>query len=147
MTGDYIGARQRFEESIGVGYLSFVAHYLLGFLADIQGDTKEAHWQYNRVLEVSAPPDGMQIEDINILGYRALALVGLGQWDMGKAILSTLDNSASDSGEVLCNMARAWAVMGERSRAQELLSRAFAAHMGPTDKEVSLDPHFRSIPD
>lgn len=145
VTGDYVSARQRFEESIGAGYLAFAAHYMLGFLADVQADAKEAHWQYHRVLELTAGTDGIPLDDINLLGYRALALVGLGRWDEGKAILNALDSRAVDAGEVLCSMARAWAVMGENDRAKEWLNKACAAHMGPTEKEVVRDPHFRSL--
>ncbi len=145
ITGDFVSARQRFEESIGAGYLSFAAHYFLGFLADLQADMKEAHWQYNRVLELTQTPEGVVIDDIHMLGHRALALVGLGRWDDGKAILADFDAQAVDSGEVLACVARAWGVMGDAAKARQWLDLAIASHAGPTEKEVARDPHFRLL--
>jgi serine/threonine-protein kinase len=145
VTSDYVSARQRFEESIGAGYLAFAAHYLLGFVADLQADAKEAHWQYNRVLELTQSAEGVAIDDIHMLGYRALALVGLGRWDEAKAILADLESRAVDSGEVLSSVARAWGVMGDPVKAREWLAKAVAAPMGPTEKEILPDPHFRLL--
>jgi hypothetical protein len=74
-----------------------------------------------------------------------LALVGLGRWDDGKAILAHFDAQAVDSGEVLACVARAWGVMGDAAKARQWLDLAIASHAGPTEKEVARDPHFRLL--
>jgi serine/threonine protein kinase/Flp pilus assembly protein TadD len=147
VTGDILGARQRFEESIAAGYMSFVSHYMLGYVAGLQGDAAEAIWQYRRVLELTRLPDGSPTTDIHQLGYQAMAYAGLGDRKLAAEILEVLEPRATNSGEVLGDIARAWAILGERQKAQLSLRQAFAAHAGPTEKEVALDPHFATLKD
>jgi eukaryotic-like serine/threonine-protein kinase len=147
VTGDLLGARQRFEESIAAGYMSFVSHYMLGYVAGMQGDATEATWQYRRVLELTRPPDGSPTTDIHQLGYQALAHAGLGERQAATDILEALGPNATNSGEVLADIARAWAVLGEHQKAQLALHQAFAAHAGPTEKEIAPDPHFAILRD
>jgi Flp pilus assembly protein TadD len=147
VTGDLLGARQRLEESIAAGYMSFVSHYMLGYVAGLQGDTVEAQWQFRHVLELTRTPDGSPTTDIHQLGYQALAHAGLGERQAATDILEALEPKATNSGEVLADIARAWAVLGEHHKAQRALHQAFAAHAGPTEKEIAPDPHFAALND
>ncbi len=145
--GDLAGARRRFEESIAAGYLLFVAQYLLGYVAGLQGDRAESHRRFQEVLEATQPGNSIARSDIHQRAYRAMALAGLGEREQAQQLLAQLETDACHSGEALGNVARAWSVLGDIRKAQEVLQRAIVAHAGPTEKEVALDPHFAPLSD
>jgi hypothetical protein len=71
-----------------------------------------------------------------------MALAGLNRFDESRAILDNLVAISVEQGEILFDMARCYALLGEQTTSQSYISRACVAHAGPSEREARLDPHF-----
>ena len=73
----------------------------------------------------------------------ALTLACLGKKDASRGLLSKAEACGRDNGEILYVVARVQAELGDVAAAKTTLDSAFAAHAGPTEREVAIDPHFQ----
>ncbi|MBI5266086.1 MAG: tetratricopeptide repeat protein [candidate division Zixibacteria bacterium] len=145
VTGKLPEACSAIENSINAGYFLFASHYYLGFVLGLMGKHEQAAEQYRTVVVLTELSDGTVSPDLNYQGFRALALIGLGKREEAAAMLDRLEIEAAHAGEVLANVARGWALLGDPTRSRSVMERAVVAFWGPTEKELAPDPHFASL--
>ncbi len=145
-TGKHEEAKEMLTASIELGYLPFVAHYFLALAEMGEGNSDKAKAEFATVVTLTnKEADDPNLGDIHTLGFHAMALAGLGQQDSAIHILTILERRGADQGEVLLCVARAYALLGEKTKAEEVLNRSFHTHAGPTPREVAIDPHFVTL--
>ncbi|MDZ4722645.1 MAG: protein kinase [candidate division Zixibacteria bacterium] len=144
---DFASAKTKFEESIKADCLLFVSHYYLGFLDQLEGSAHTSKEHFSHVIALTPDSTNGKASDQHIQVYRAMAFAGLGDNDKALTILNTIQSDAHINGEVLCNMARCYALLGQTAEASRALHQSFTAHAGPTEREVALDPHFAELSD
>jgi serine/threonine protein kinase/Tfp pilus assembly protein PilF len=142
---DFESAKHKFLESIEAGYFPFVAYYYLGFLEAKRGDKKRAEEYFRESVKAGEASDSEGSSDVHVRAYRALAIAWLGDADQARAILDELVSLPKLDGELLYEVARCYAVLGDESKTNDFVSRALEGHAGPTEKEIRFDPHFASI--
>ncbi len=136
-------AKERFKESIDAGYLTFVSHYYSACVDLLEGKEQQAKVSLVKALEMTASEAADPVQgDLPTIGFHVLSLAALGYEDEAKRILEIIEPRAEGHGEVLHSIARAYARLGNHAKAYEVLHKSFAAHAGPTEREVSIDPHF-----
>jgi len=143
---DYDQARRAFEMSVSKGFFPFIAHYCLGFLERMRGDSQLAGKYFSQVVDELKHTDFSDRENVQIQGYYAMALAGAGRVDEARAQLTDILGVDHLIGDVLLNVARSYALMGDTSQAAACLQRAVVSSPGPTESEISLDPHFSEVP-
>jgi len=142
MKREYGLARAAFEESVKHRFLPFVAEYFLGFLDHRENNTSDAKHHFNLALRYTERYDFSNAENTQVYGYHVMILAGLGLVDEARDHLKRLAAFPNLIGDVLINVARAYALIGDTGEASRYRERAFAVSPGPTDKEVADDPHF-----
>lgn len=143
--GKLSDAKQKLNESVRLGYFTFVAHYFLGLVEKLEGNLESAKSHFDTVLKLTLSETTTPSEtDIHSAAFHAMALASLGNADANK-LLSVLEQKAEGQGEVLFSVARAYAVLGDLQKAREILERSFNSHAGPTPREISIDPHFTAL--
>jgi serine/threonine protein kinase/Tfp pilus assembly protein PilF len=141
--GQFEAARERFQASLDGGFFTFVAAYFLGFLERLAGrNLQSRHW-LEKSIELGEQCDPSSASNSHVLGYRALALAVLGRAEEAEQVIAELRGRKEIDGESLHCMARAFAVMNAQDKAREYCRRALGAHAGPTESELTFDPHFR----
>jgi len=139
---EYEQARDALQRSIDADFFPFVAYYYLGFLEKICGDESQSCEYYEKSLSLMRTVDFSNPENIQIMGFYALAQIGAGQIEAAQVTLEDLLSRDDLIGDVLLNAARCFALLEKRDRAEETLERAYETQPGPTRKETALDPHF-----
>lgn len=141
---DYESARRELRSSVEMGQLVFIAEYLLGVVDKTTGDEKSAVQHFRRsISSLDAQLSDVSAEPIQ-LAYRTLILATMGESAEAEAGVEKLSQIDSFNGETLYCVARTWKVLGDDDKARACLERAMAEHDGPTAKEITLDPLFRS---
>ena len=143
---DYKQARCAFEMSVSKGDFPFIARYCLGFLERMCGDGQLARKYFSQVIDELEHTDFSDRENVQIQGYYAMALAGAGRFDDARTQLRDILKVDHLIGDVLLNVARSYALMGDIDQATDCLQRAVISSPGPTENEISLDPHFREVP-
>ena len=138
----YGAARKRFEESIAEGYFPFIAYYFIGLNERLQNHSVESVKAFEQTIQLTEQSANSEEVNLHILVYRAMALAGLNRFDESRAILDNLVAISVEQGEILFDMARCYALLGEQTTSQSYISRACVAHAGPSEREARLDPHF-----
>lgn len=144
---DYTSAEGKFRESIEAGYFPFVAYYYLGFLEKTRGNGDRAAEYFEKSIETGESSDSKGAMDLHIRAYRALARAGLGQAEQARELLGEVTAHPDLDGELLYEVARAYALLEDTPRAKEYVDRALQGHAGPTEKELKFDPHFSCLTD
>jgi serine/threonine protein kinase/tetratricopeptide (TPR) repeat protein len=142
---DHDKARRAFEMSISKGFFPFVARYCLGFLERICGASQLALKYFSEAIEELKTTDFSDRENVQIQGYYAMALAGAGRFDDARTQLREILKVEHLIGDVLLNVARSYALMGDTGEATSWLRRAVVTSPGPTENEVALDPHFKDV--
>jgi len=142
--GDYCSAKKRFEDSIRAGYLPFVAYYYLAYVEKILGNTEQARIHLLEVQELTRSA-ALEDRELHPLGFYAMAAASLGDAHTALQILSDLEPRIADHGELLYSVARAYAILGDNTRAQVMVGKALDARFGPTEREIAVDPHFVNL--
>ncbi len=142
---NYDSARRAFEESIAQGYFPFIAGYLLGFMERSLGNRKESEVILKNAVDLANKAASEDKDNLHIKAYLAMSYAALGQREQFIATLQEIDTNSISDGNVLYYLARAYAVAGDKTKAREFIERSILAHAGPSEKEVSLDPHFTGI--
>ncbi len=140
--GDVDGAIRYFNSSIEANHLPFVSLYYLGFIENRRADHDAANRYFSRAVALVDQCEGRDSGDCHAVSYKVLALAASGCDSEARAILSELAPRCENEGEILINVARAYAVLGDRENARQFVESATGAHAGPTHAEVAIDPHF-----
>jgi DNA-binding SARP family transcriptional activator len=77
--------------------------------------------------------------------FRALALAADGRSSEALPLLDELSARSDIDGEGLHAIARAYALLEDTEKAHDFCNRALQAHAGPTEAELSIDPHLAII--
>jgi serine/threonine protein kinase/tetratricopeptide (TPR) repeat protein len=141
----YEQARVKFQQSREAGFFDFVAAYFTGLTYTLEGDRAQAETHYHKALDEMRSIDTTKQQNRHVVAYRALALAALGETEKARKRIETLDVADEVDGEVLYNVARCHAMLGDRDGAQNLLKRATSGISAPTVKLIRLDPHFRGV--
>ena len=141
-SGRYDEARSMFDDSVQAGYLAFIALYFLGYLEQKRHNVDEATRYFHSSIEAGRKFESDSEDNPYVQAYRAMALAGLGDKDQTRAVLDKLVAVANLNGEILYNIARGYALIGDLEKAEEYLTRSTSEYAGPTQKEVNIDPHF-----
>lgn len=141
--GDDQQAINYFVLSITERALPFVARYYLGLLHLQRNDTDTAHSFFRTSLEEISELLATSESNPSVKVYEALAAAGLGEYSHASAILNELEQERELIVEVLHNAARCCMLIGDTDGVDRFLFRAVELPGGPTQKELSLDPHLR----
>ncbi|UCD16265.1 MAG: protein kinase [Candidatus Zixiibacteriota bacterium] len=147
INGEQDRAREYFQESVKREYLKFIAEYYLGYLEGACGNAERARVHFEASIAAGKDYEQHDPENPYVKSYRAMSLAAQGNADEAIPLLEELLAKDDLNGEVLCDVGRAYAHMGDAARAREMLDRAIRTHAGVTEKEVRLDPHFSLLKD
>ncbi|MEE8578273.1 MAG: protein kinase [candidate division Zixibacteria bacterium] len=139
---NYELARERFAEAIATGHFPFIAEYYLGITALVSYDTLDAWGHFAKALELVSALSPEETGNIHVMAYQALAMVGGGDFEGARTLVEAIEVQENLDGELLYNLARAYAMLGEKEKADQLLEKAKSAMSGPTEKQIEADPHF-----
>lgn len=142
----YEKARTEFENSIQAGFFPFIALYLLGYMERQCGNAEAAKLYFQESIKAAKEYELNGQDNSHIKSFRAMALAGMKETDAAVSILQDLETLGQGAGDILYNVARGYALLGDAVKVAELLKRAVAEHAGPTEKEINLDPHFADFP-
>ena len=78
----------------------------------------------------------------HIASYQALALAAAGKKAEALSILAKLVANPDCQGDLLHNIARCYALLGDKLQAEIFKAQAVEYHAGPSLKELESDPHF-----
>jgi len=143
----YDRAHEMYTESIARDYLPFMAHYHLGFLEKLRDNMQTAQESFETALVSAEKYAQHDPDDPYAKVYRAMSLASLGKADSAGLLLDEILVDEHLMGDVLCDVARTYAIIGDIPRTRAILDRAIHAHAGVTEKEIRLDPHFALIKD
>jgi serine/threonine protein kinase/tetratricopeptide (TPR) repeat protein len=144
--GDYQAAKSLFLESIERGYLPFIAHHLLGIIDILEGHLEQAAVNFEKACTITEDYLSRDPANCHVASYRALALAAVGRKAEALAILTKLAANPECQGDLLHNMARCYALLGDKPQAEIFKAKSLEHHAGPSLKELESDPHFRVTP-
>jgi serine/threonine protein kinase/Flp pilus assembly protein TadD len=142
---NYDKARTCLEDSIKAGFFPFIALYFLGFLERHLGNNEKSSDYLNQALECVRDYEQEDSENLHLKAYQAMSLAALDKREEANSILTNLEKSVGNDGEVLYEMARAYGILADQEKTTEILMKALTAHKGPTEKELAFDPHFSNL--
>ncbi|MCB2229654.1 protein kinase [bacterium] len=145
MGGHHDKAREKFEESVQLGFFPFVAEYYLGLNELCAGNRVRARQYFDRALNKMQSFDRGKPENIPVLAYQALAMAGSGRVETARELLDWIAEQEELNGEVLYNVACGYALLGKRMTSAGILQRALKVVAAPTEKQIALDPHFTLV--
>ena len=142
LTGDYDLAATRFHQSIREKCFPFTAYHYLGLLETLRGNPEKARDCFSKAVECARRHKQSDPDNPTILAYETLALAALGNSNESGLCLKSLIDMAVQDGEVVWNIARCYALMGNEEKSAEYCEVAVNTRAGPTLKELEIDPHF-----
>jgi serine/threonine protein kinase/Flp pilus assembly protein TadD len=142
---EYDKARATLEESIIEGCFPFIAFYYLGYTEKMCQNVDKAR-EYFKKAAKSAEENVLEDEEnVHIKAYQAMALAAAGKNDEAVLILKNLESIQHEDGEVLYEMAQAYATLGNEIKAREFIGKAVTTHAGPSEKQININPHFAGM--
>jgi Flp pilus assembly protein TadD len=111
----------------------------------MRGTSTEAHANFRQVIDLIEEFERSDSENNNVLSFKAMALASVGDVKKAETILAKLAAESAHDGDILHNIARCYAILGNSAKAGEFKSRAVAEHAGPSEKELQIDPHFSKL--
>jgi serine/threonine protein kinase/Flp pilus assembly protein TadD len=142
---NYEPANKRFQESIDAEHLPFIALYYLGFLKRLQGNEERAIALFIQAIISAEKYEKADPQNIYVLSFKALAHAAQNNKSEALAIIKWLADRSQDQGDVLYNIARCYAYFGDMPNALEYIDKALNKIASPTNREISVDPHFKAI--
>ncbi len=139
---NYGRAKTFFCESLERGYMPFIALYFLGLICLIQGDQEMATGYFEDSSRSAEDYLARDPTNCHVASYRALALAASGRKTEAIEILERMSNNPACQGDLLHNVARCYALLGDKEKAELFKTKAIGHHAGPTLKELEGDPHF-----
>lgn len=143
----YSQATEHFEQSVKKGFFPFVATYFLGYLERERDNTERAHQYFEESMQLGAAYSQGEVPNIHVRIFRALACSAMGKSGAAREILDELVRREDIDGEGFHNIARAYALLQDHDMVQLFCKRALSAHAGPSEFELSIDPHFNGLGD
>jgi tetratricopeptide (TPR) repeat protein len=138
-------AREKLLTSIEMKYLPFVAYYFLGYVEARAGAPTTANEYYRESIREGILIEAQEAGNVHVLGYRALALAGLGSAEESRSLLEEMAIRTDLDGENLYCVARGYAILNDALKALHYCQLAIQAHAGPTVTELRIDPHFNAL--
>lgn len=145
--GNVREATKLFTAAIENGSFVFLAHYYLGRIAALEGNTEAAQQYYQKAAAECAEVEAGGDPERHVAAYRALVLAAMGKTTESAGLLAEIRPVAAHNGEVLHVVARAYGLLGDLAQTKHVMQEALAAHAGPTEKELKFDPHFAAMTD
>ncbi|HWO57185.1 MAG TPA: protein kinase [bacterium] len=145
LRGDHAGARESYNTLITLGKVEFLAFYYLGLLDALDGATERAMARFESTVSMCRKQLSGDPDNPYCVVTLAQALARLGTRDEAVAQESRVGQLEGGNGAITLERARVYAILGEAVRARELLTLALSQPMGPSDFEVSVDPHFAGM--
>jgi serine/threonine protein kinase/Flp pilus assembly protein TadD len=142
---EYDKARAILEDSIKEGCFPFIAFYYLGYTEKLCGNMEKALEYFDNAASSAEENVLEDEENVHIKAYQAMALTAAGKNDDAVLILKNLESIQHEDGEVLYEMAQAYATLGDEIKAREFIGRAVTTHAGPSEKQININPHFAGI--
>ena len=141
-TGNYEEAKSLLRESLERGYLPFIAYYLLGLIDILQDNSDHARINFEKACQSAEDYLSRDPANCQLASYRALALAAAGKKTEALSILVKLMADPECQGDLLHNIARCYALLGDRPHVEIFKAKAVEHHAGPSLKELEFDPHF-----
>jgi len=142
---EYDKARGILDESIKEGCFPFIAFYYLGYTEKMCGNDDKAREYFERAARSAEENILEDEENVHIKAYQAMALAAAGKNDEAVLILKGLELIQHEDGEVLYEMAQAFATLGDEIKAREFIGKSVTTHAGPSEKQININPHFDGI--
>jgi serine/threonine protein kinase/Tfp pilus assembly protein PilF len=142
---DYDSAEIQFQQSVQEGYLPFIAFHYLGLMERLKGEPEIASQYFKRAIDSARACKELDPDNPTVLSYEALALAGAGEVAQAESILTGLAGRFEQDGDILYNIARCYALIGNKAKSDEFRSRAICERAGPTERELQIDPHFSKL--
>lgn len=141
--GDFGQARKYLMDSVQSNYFPFIAYYMLGYIERDDGNDRQAHEYFQQALKIAAEYEEKDQKNPHIKAFLAMALASTGEKEKAREVLNNLKDWQNFDGEALYNIARGYSLLGDNTKANDILRLAVEKHPGPTEKELSFDPHFK----
>jgi tetratricopeptide (TPR) repeat protein len=145
--GEYDKARTRFMESRDNNLFPFIAYFFLGYIEKKRGFSQYAREFFLKACQSAEERGQNDKVDPYIKAYHAMALAELGEYEKACDILNEIEINDMTNGEVLYSLARGYCIIGDRQKTEELLGQAIGRPLGPSIKEICLDPHLKEYGD
>jgi serine/threonine protein kinase/tetratricopeptide (TPR) repeat protein len=142
---DYDRARLAYRKALDKGYFPFIAAYNYGFLEKVCGNDEEAGKLFQLAISNLQDYDYSIPDNVQMQGFYALALAGAGDGETARTQLDQVLLRDDLIGDVLYNVARCYALLGDKREAEMYLLQSLNVSPGPSEPEALLDPHFKSL--
>ncbi len=142
VSGDYDEAESLFRAALERKYMPFIAHYFLGLVALLRDNSEQATTCFEKSCESAEEYLRGDPTNCHVASYRALALAALGNRTQALSIAEKLTADPECQGDLLHNVARCYALLGDKRQVETFKEKALKHHAGPSQKELESDPHF-----
>lgn len=134
-------AESEFRKAIDEGCMAIEGFYGIGFVEKLRGNEKVAMEHFRKAVNEARECEKNDPNNHFLISMKAMALASAGEIDEATEVLERLAAEASEKGDILHNIARAHAIMGNEDLAENFRRLALVKHAGPTVKELTLDPY------
>jgi serine/threonine protein kinase/Flp pilus assembly protein TadD len=120
--------------------IAFMAHFYLGLTSTLQEDRPGAREHFEKALALS---EGLIYDNPDMAiakAVKATALAFLGRTDECAAVIRELIPYAVYDGSTTHDLARIYAVLGDRENTERYVKSAVETPLGPSEAEIRLDP-------
>lgn len=142
VTGNYEEAKALFRESLAREFMPFIAYYFLGLTDILEGNSEYATTNFEKACRSAEDYLSRDPANCHVASYRALALAAAGKRAESLLVLTKIEADPECQGDLLHNIARCYALLGDKQQAEIFKARAVEHHAGPSPKELESDPHF-----
>jgi eukaryotic-like serine/threonine-protein kinase len=145
ITEDNTGARAAYEELITQGKVEFLAFYYLGLIDFLEGATEKAIARFESTVSMCRKQLAGDADNPYCLATLALALARVGNFSEAEVQSERVAQIEPSNGSLTIERARVYAIAGNEAKALELLRLSLSQPMGPSEFEISADPHFANL--
>jgi serine/threonine protein kinase/Tfp pilus assembly protein PilF len=145
LSGDYKSALEKFKESIDVNHFPFAALYYCGLIEKLCQNEEQAVKYFDKSISFGESIANKDQRNLPVLCYKALALAASGRNSEAVDIVNELLEHCRDQGDILYSIARCFALMDDKRKADDYIAQAKDNFAGPSEKEIMADPHFRDF--
>lgn len=142
---DFAGARESYERLITEGKVEFMAFYYLGLMDSLDGATERAAARFESTVSMCRKQLSGDPENPYCLATLAQASAQLGNFAEAVTYADKVGQIEDGNGALTLERARVFAIAGDTQGTLSLMSQALTQPMGPSNFEISVDPHFKAI--
>lgn len=142
---DFSAARESYERLITEGKVEFMAFYFLGLMDLLEGAKERAAARFESTVSMCRKQLTGDPDNPYCLATLAQAAAQLGNTTEAASHADKVGQLEGSNGSLTLERARVFAIAGDPQRALALIRQALTQPMGPSDFEVSVDPHFMNI--